>query len=276
MRDFEEDSFFVNENICSVLKLCNLERKADVYSIASSSSYLAVSGVQKEKHEQKDKKKKRRKSNETNGEISRDPDKRSRKSQQIGVVINEDLSVASGSCLGTKVTPSDALLEKIYQRLPAGSSNAEVLSAGVLAANGGGHESSSKQKHELPLVSCNAAHESNGAVICEATPSSVSELKLEGEGHMQYIPYVEKNWSALDDQEWLFHQIDHRLGMLPRQKVNESNSSQDFPLILSLKGGCPRHFTEVRSIEQHGHKKQRFFEDYHVTKSWPRPLSKKF
>ncbi|KAI5084647.1 hypothetical protein GOP47_0000816 [Adiantum capillus-veneris] len=157
---------------------------------------LALS-AKKEKHKHKDKKKKRQKDNETNGDLPRDPDKRSKKSHQVGVVINEDRSLANGSLLETKVASSDALHKKTSQKLPAGSSNAEVLSAGVLARNGKGHEISSKQKHELPLVSLNAACETNG-----------------------------KNWSALDDQGWLFHQSDHWSGAVPRQKVDESNSSQ--------------------------------------------------
>ncbi|KAI5084841.1 hypothetical protein GOP47_0001010 [Adiantum capillus-veneris] len=187
---------------------------------------LALS-AKKEKHKHKDKKKKRQKDNETNGDLPRDPDKRSKKSHQVGVVINEDRSLANGSLLETKVASSDALHKKTSQKLPAGSSNAEVLSAGVLARNGKGHEISSKQKHELPLVSLNAACETNGAVTCEATSSSVSELKFRGEDiHNQYIPCVGKNWSALDDQGWLFHQSDHWSGAVPRQKVDESNSSQ--------------------------------------------------
>ncbi|MCO5586599.1 hypothetical protein L7F22_040540 [Adiantum nelumboides] len=186
---------------------------------------LALS-AKKEKHKHKDKKKKRRKDIETNGDIPRDPDKWSKKSHQVGVVINEDLSLANGSFFETKVTSSDALHEKTSQRLLAGSSNAEVLSARVLARNGEGHELNGKQKHELPMVPLNAACGSNGAMACEATSSSVSELKSKVEDYTHYIPCVEKNWSVLDDQEWLFQQSGYLLGAAPRQKVDERNVSQ--------------------------------------------------
>lgn len=154
-----------------------------------------------------------------------DLDKGSKEAQQTGVF--KDFSLANGSLPETKATSSEAVHEKFDQRLQAYTSNAEMPSAGVLALSCKGLQTISKQGSQLSLVSVKVACNSNGAAVKQAAPSSrtssKSEVKLSRESHTQYIPHVEKVWSTLDDQEWLFHH-NNLLQSVPRKKLDESPS----------------------------------------------------
>lgn len=166
------------------------------------------SSPKKEKHKHKDKKKKRRRDSEANGEPRpHDKDKRSKKDHRVG--HSKDLpSLANGSLSETKASTSVAVHENTLQVLQANNYGEKVLADGGLANNRKGLEPSCMVDSQIPLISLRATGSSNGAAAKDIFPSSkvVSEIEdeLNRQRRVEFMPHVEKVWSAVDDQEWLF------------------------------------------------------------------------
>lgn len=186
----------------------------------------------KEKQKHKNKKKKRkRESNKTTNDVL-DKDKRSNKIYQTGL-DNDGFRSKNVRLLEMNDAPSAVAFEKslvTIDRVQANSSRSEqpldsLSHEPALYSK----ESNGTVDSELPLILARPAGASNGVVASAVAPSSRCLLgdddSLNWQRHTQFMPEVERVWSAVDDQEWLFLH-NNELHLKPKAKVEVDGSSQ--------------------------------------------------
>ncbi|KAI5079791.1 hypothetical protein GOP47_0005270 [Adiantum capillus-veneris] len=182
----------------------------------------------KEKHKHKDKKRKRKKEKEINGDLrpQHNPSEKNHQKKNHQSGPGEDLpnsahgfyskhmpnlangvrfQVAPASAEGNlpqrQAIRSAAVHKDTTQILQASRTRERQLEGNGLELN--------CVADQTPLVSCRAAASGNGAATNDLVPPRslvVSEIEdeLNRKRRVEFIPHVEKVWSAIDDQEWLF------------------------------------------------------------------------
>lgn len=177
------------------------------------------------------KKKRKRESNKTTNDVL-DKDKRSNKIYQTGL-DNDGFCSKNVRLLEMNDAPSAVAFEKslvTIDRVQANSSRSEqpldsLSHEPALYSK----ESNGTVDSELPLILARPAGASNGVVASAVAPSSRCLLgdddSLNWQRHTQFMPEVERVWSAVDDQEWLFLH-NNELHLKPKAKVEVDGSSQ--------------------------------------------------